>query len=132
MKAQISMEYLAVLGIALLMLLPLGMIVYNHINFSNTEVNNQQARLIAKKIVENAESVYYVGYPTKTTIRAYFPENLVNATIYEKTILFILEDGTYIEENSYVNLTGFLPNTSGTYEVQIQATQDQVNISYIK
>jgi len=133
-KAQVSMEYLAIMGITLMMLLPIGVIVSEYLGFSNEQISMQQANEIARKITDNAETVYFLGYPSKITLKMYFPENIISADVMENGVLLLL-DATGTERDIYqksaVNLTGELPISSGIHYIKIQALQKQVNISTI-
>ncbi len=134
-KAQIAMEYLLILGITLIMLLPIFVIVYTYTTISDDQISQRQALQIARKIVDTAETVYYFGEPTKTTLELEFPSNIKTAVVLPHTVLFVMETpvgDTDIFSDSQINLTGELPQGSGTYKLRIQALSNRVNISIVE
>lgn len=124
------MEYLLVMGYVLLMLVPISLIFYSQSSDMNTQSNQQQAYLIARKIVEKSEAMYYLGEPSQTTLRVYFPENLNNVTIYNGSVVFELIHGATeadIAAHSFtINISGNLSTRPGTHCVQVQAQSSGV------
>ena len=133
-SGQFAMEYLAVLGITLLLIVPIAVIVYTYSSVSNEQIAQQQALQIARKLVDTAEAVYYFGAPTKTTLKLQFPSYIKNATILQNTVLFVMEtargDSDVFAETK-INLSGSLPQSSGLYEIRVEALENGVNISVV-
>ncbi len=133
--AQIAMEYLTVIGISLLILVPLGVIVNDYINYSSERVAEQQVVEISRKIVDTARTVYFFGYPTRLKLKMYFPPGIESAEVIPHGVVFILK--TVNTEHDYyqyseVNLTGNLTTVSGIHYVLVKAMPDYVNISIVK
>jgi len=133
LKAQISMEYLLIMGFVVAAFIPLTMIFYVYTQGSTQEIAAEQLSQIAKDVVDAAESVYYQGTPSQVSMRVYMPSQLQSVTLDGKNI--ILEYQTpqglaEVIETSAVNISGSLPATKGTYTLTIKAWDEYVNVSY--
>ena len=134
MKGQISTEYLIVVGFALLLTIPTVIVFFTESSKNVAEVNTIQAKQIARKIVDNAEEVYYLGAPSTTTIKVIMPQGIQNITIKNRYILITLNGAgqtpNQVLEQSLVNITGNLTPGSGMHTIRIENLGDRVNISY--
>ncbi|MBN2566629.1 hypothetical protein JXB02_00915 [Candidatus Woesearchaeota archaeon] len=132
-RAQISIEYLVIMGFVLLLLLPTVAMFLLGSEEMTDSINVNQASRVAHKIVDAAESVYYYGAPSQTTVRAYFPDNIQAVTIDGTELVFRM--GTTagpsdIVAQGRVNMTGNLTAKKGIYTVKVKAFTSYVNISY--
>ena len=133
MKAQISTEYMMVVGLALLLTLPTVAIFYSQTATNMDQVNSVQAKQISRKIVDNAEKVYYLGQPSTTTLKVLMPTGIQTINITNRAFIITLSNGNTVSdivEISSVNLTGNLNKTSGVQYIRIENIGDRVNISY--
>ena len=131
-NAQVSMEYVIIIGFVLLITIPLIMIFYEHTSNTSYQVITIQVDKIAKKIVDSAESVYYLGEPSKTRIKVYMPENIEQVIIYNKEIVFKVKTRsglTDISQISSVNISGNITITPGIRYINIESKGDHVCIS---
>ncbi|MBI2547735.1 hypothetical protein HYW21_00120 [Candidatus Woesearchaeota archaeon] len=131
-KAQVSMEYLTLMGFTLLLLIPIIYIFSLQSAESSEDVGVAQTSAIGDKIIEAADQVYYLGEPSKTTLKAYFPDAIENVTIVSNALVFTLETRAGISDMvkiSRINLTGSLSPVSGFHEIVIQATENGVTIT---
>ena len=81
-----------------------------------------QAERIVKNIVNNAESVYYFGEPSKVRLTVYFPQKIENVTITNNEINFVVrtKNGlTDVFKESTVNISGNLPTSYGYHDIII-------------
>jgi len=133
-KAQISVEYMMIMGFVAVISIPLIIIYYDYTAASNEEIISRQILNIAQKIVDTSESVYYLGEPSQTTIKAYIPSHISEVIIeQEKEIVFKVRTQTGITDIvqvSSVNITGSLPATQGTYYITVKAEGGKVSVSY--
>jgi len=128
-RGQASTELVLTVGFALLMIIPLAVILYEHGTTTFGEVNNNQAGLIARKVTDTANDVYYLGYPSIVTLKMYFPEHLSAVNITQREIYFTFEDGKVVTSTANANLTGTLRTSSGLRYIKIAAFENYVNIS---
>jgi len=88
---------------------------------------------IAKKIVDAAESVYYLGEPSQTSLRVNIPNNVVSANLSDYEVVFKIKTRAGlvdIVQSSDVNITGSLPTNMSTYLITIKAESNYVNVTY--
>jgi uncharacterized protein (UPF0333 family) len=134
-KAQISVEYVLVVGFALLMIIPVVVVFFKQTNELGDSLSISQAEKIVKRIAETAEVVYYQGEPSQNTLTMYFPERINAIYIGENEISFemLTTAGTNdVFAVSSVNITGFLEPGSGIKKVRIKAYGNYVNITEVR
>ena len=133
-EAQISVEYMFLIGFVTVITIPLIIIYYTFSQESSEEITSSQIMQVAKKVVDAAESVYYLGEPSQTTLKVNIPDNIVLANLsagYEVVFKIKTRSGkSDIVQNSNVNITGSLPTNKGTYTITIKAVSDHVEVSY--
>jgi len=134
LKSQVSVEYMLIIGFATLITIPLIIIYYTFTQESGDEITSVQINQIAKKIVDAAETVYYLGEPSQTTLRVNIPNNVVGTNLSSgKEVVFKIKTRSGqspIVQNSNVNITGSLPINKGTYTITVKAVSDHVEVSY--
>ena len=131
-KSQVSVEYMLIMGFATLMTIPLLLIYYTYTSDSSDSVATSQALQIARKIVDSAESVYYLGKPSQTTIKLNFPDGIVSTNLSNREVVFKmkLQSGVNdIVQVSSVNLSGSLPTSQGIHVITIKAEDNYVQIT---
>ncbi len=132
-EAQISVEYLVIIGFVTIITIPLIIIYYTFTQESNEEIASTQISQIAKKIVDAAESVYYLGEPSQTTLRVNIPNNVLLANLSNYEVVFKVKTRSGVVDvvqSSDVNITGSLPTNKSTYLITIKAESNYVNIAY--
>ena len=133
-KAQISVEYAIIMGFVAVISIPLIIIYYDYTAASNEEIVSRQILNIAQKVVDTAESVYYLGEPSQTTLKVHIPNQVVESTIeQERELVFKIRTKTGITDIvqvSSVNITGSLPTTQGIHYITVKAEGGKVSVSY--
>ena len=131
-KAQVSVEFLMITGFVLVILIPLSVIYYEHLNTMTSEVKGTQLSQLAKDITSKAEEVYYLGPPSKVTINAYIPSGVEEADIYPHEINFKLRTSAGLNDifsTSKVNLTGSINPSEGVHKITIEAKEGYVLVT---
>jgi len=136
-KAQISMEYLLVAGLAFLSVVPLIIVFFNQSQSFNQDVTLAQVDKMMSEIIDAADTVYYQGAPSATTIRVSVPSYVDDITIDGgQSITFEIRRtngaGTFeiSSRASLANLTGTLTHVAGLHSLKIQAINETtVNIT---
>ena len=131
-KAQVSVEYMLVMGFAALMTVPLLLIYYAYSANSSDTVTTGQAMQIARKIVDASESVYYLGKPSQTTLKLNFPDKIQSISLSNKEAVFkvkTINGVTDIVQVSAVNMSGNLPTSQGIHIITVQAVDNYVQIT---
>jgi uncharacterized protein (UPF0333 family) len=133
-EAQISVEYMFIIGFVTVVVVPLIVIYHTFTQESSEEISSSQIIQVAKKVVDAAESVYYLGEPSQTTLKVSIPDNIVSVNLsagYEVVFKMKTKSGkSDIVQNSKVNITGSLPVNEGIYTLTVRAVSDHVEVSY--
>lgn len=90
-KSQYATEYLLVVGIGLLILIPSLALFYNYSLDQTDDAVVERIGTIGRTIVNNAETVFYMGPPSRRTLEENFPNKIHNITINSTN------DGDYYE-----------------------------------
>lgn len=132
-KAQFSMEYLLMMGFALLLLIPTIYLFINESNNIKSDIALSQLNKISLKLSEKSEEVYYQGAPSRTTITANFPYGIKNISIQGKDILFIYEgyenSTLTVLQTCQINVTGNISTKAGVHNILIKSEGEYVSIS---
>lgn len=131
-KAQVSMEYLIIVGFVAAITIPLVLIFNAYSTEMNENIAANQADYIASKIVDAAESVYYLGEYSKVTFRVYMPKKINVITIGNNEVVFYMKklSGTdEIVKYSPVPVNGSISPKSGIYNIVVESKGEYVWIS---
>ena len=132
-NSQVSVEYLMIMGFVTLITIPLIIIYHTFTQESSENINSVQLQQVAKKVVDAAESIYYIGEPSQTTIRVNIPNNVILAKLSDFEVVYRMKTRAGevdIVQSSAVNLTGSLPTNKSTYLITVKAKTDHVEVSY--
>ncbi|MBW3017230.1 hypothetical protein KY316_02565 [Candidatus Woesearchaeota archaeon] len=130
-RAQSSMEYLLLTSFILGVVLVLIVLFQTYSQETLDNIRMTQADQIARKIVDSAEKVYYLGEPSKITIKAHMPSNVKSITIGNNEIFFVLSTSQGDNEIGYVtniNISGSLPVNEGIYEISVESKGSYVEV----
>ncbi|MBW2965908.1 hypothetical protein KY342_02260 [Candidatus Woesearchaeota archaeon] len=131
-KAQVSMEYLLIIGFVAAITIPLILIFNSHSAEINENIIANQADNIASKIVDSAESVYYLGNSSRVTFRVYIPKNIDMITIGNNEVVFFvkkLNGISQVVKYSPVPINGSISSESGVYNIVVESKGDYVWVS---
>jgi len=126
------MEYMIIVGFVAAITVPLIIIFNTHSSEMNEEVIANQADNIASKIVDSAESVYYLGENSKITFRTYIPKKINAINIGNNEVVFLVNKGggiDHVVKYSPVPINGTMSNQAGTYNVVVESKGDYVWVS---
>ncbi len=134
MKAQASVEYLVIIGLALAILVPL--ILYSNQNLLGykEDVKISSAKAAASKIAESANWVYSQGPPARLTINVCIPEG-VEEVLLDSMVLFKLKTSAGIVDiysDTIPMLNGSVPTNNGCYFIALIADKYSVNITVVE
>ena len=101
-----------IVAVALLTILPMVYLFYSYSQNSAEGINLARLNKFSRSLINNAESVYYLGEANRITIEESMPDYVKNMTIksdetehiYE--LIFILGDDSEVAFSSNVNITG--------------------------
>jgi uncharacterized protein (UPF0333 family) len=130
-KLQAAFEYLVIVSIVLVFMIPIWAYVTSTQRNTSTELALTYAKNTANQIADASNLVYSQGPPAKIRINVYVPYGVDNITILNSTIRFRLnvDSGTTdIFAFSTAQLNGTLPKKQGYYWIEVEATDDVVRI----
>ena len=131
-KAQISMEYLIIVGFVAAITVPLILIFTTHSSEMTEQIIANQADTIASKIVESAESVYYLGESSRMTLRVNMPKSISSILIGNNEVVFFvnkLNGVDQIVKYCPVPINGTIPSEAGIRNIVIESKGDSVWVS---
>ncbi len=122
-RGQAAIEYMAVIGFVSFAVVLLVTVSYFYQRDVTNQVTLNQVDHLAKEIIDAAESVYFLGEPSKTTIKANIPDKVESITISNKSLTFRIKIGqgpTDISYMSSVNLTGSIDTFEGRHTITLE------------
>lgn len=135
-RGQVSIEFMAIIGFITFIALTMLVISQFYQREVATQVDTNQIDHLARKIVESAESVYYLGEPSKTTIIGNMPDHVDAIEINTNSINFKVDVGgghtSDIAYTSNVNLTGSISPTAGLKKISIEAKCGDLTGCYVQ
>jgi len=134
-KAQSAMEYYTIVVIALMILLPLSIYVYQLLSQYGDDTKISLAKDAVNELGETADWVFSQGPPARYTFRSfYIPGGIEETSLDNNMILFKLRTSSGITEifyNTLAPLDGSIPTESGYYPIAIIAHDNNVTIKVI-
>jgi len=133
MKSQLSVEYLIIIAIALVILIPIILYGNELLLGYKDDTKISLARNTVEKIGKNVDWVYSQGEPAQHSIDVYIPEGIEQINLENKIILFKIKTRAGISDifyTSVANLNGSIPMQNGYYKLSLRAHQNFVNISW--
>jgi uncharacterized protein (UPF0333 family) len=130
-KGQVAAEYVIIVGFSLLALIGILIAYGTYKGPMEDKAGASQALQIARKIVDASESVYYLGPPSKTTLKVFIPVNMKRITFSGNEVIIdvtIAGQQSEIVQQGVVNMTGNI-TVSGIEYITITAQDDGVLIS---
>ncbi len=125
-KGQSGLEYMIIVIIAMLLITPVILKGTSMLTDLKSEVNVMTAKEAVNEISDAVESVFAQGEPAKITVNSEFPENINLTYIGSQEIMIRLNaygGVTDIVNRFDFNVTGYLPQNNGRYDITIQAVK---------
>ncbi len=122
-----------IVGFVAVLTIPLLLVYYTYATDTSDQIRAEQISHVAKKIADAADSVYYLGEPSQTTIKVYIPSRIAEASVNGREVVFRIKTGTSVSDIvqlSSADMTGTLPASQGLYHIRIRAVENGVEISY--
>ncbi len=117
------MEYLIIIGFVAIITIPLVIIFQQHSKQTSEEISSTEIYQISKRISDAAETVYYLGKPSKTTMKVYFPPGINSVSILNHEIVFTMaiQGGeNEIVIYSPVNVSGNVTTHQGIHYLSVE------------
>ncbi|MBW2990496.1 hypothetical protein KY348_02195 [Candidatus Woesearchaeota archaeon] len=88
-KGQGAFEYVLVVAIAMVLIVPGAMLFYNYSVRSSDELTRSQINMLGNEIMDGVEKVYYIGENTWVTLETTVPDNVRNIYVLNNYELVI-------------------------------------------
>ena len=126
------MEYLTIVGFVMVLLIPLLVMFYNFRSESSDTIVSNQINQVGKKMTDTAETIYFLGEPSKTVIKTYIPAKVKSITIGNNELVFNISTRAGTDQMvffSSVNITGTVSITEGQHNIRIESKGAYVEIA---
>ncbi len=133
-KGQISTEYVIVLAFVLFLIAGLLGIAFFYASEIKDALRLNQLERFAKKVTTTAESVFYAGEPSKTSITAYLPDGVYAVDVSPYDLIFTVSTRSGVAKIAYtssVALTGNISAGGGVKKIVISALPTRVNVTSV-
>ena len=140
-SGQSSLEYLLIVALTFVIILPTTYLFYNYSKESSQEIADAQITKLGRSVIDAAESIFYSGKGSKTVLELIIPDNAKSALIIDGRELVINMTTSFgvseVVFFSSVNITGASPDcsanvctlpafsSSGLKKVKIEAISEQ-------
>ena len=134
-KAQTAMEYYTIVAVALVILLPLSVYVYQLLYQYGDDTKISLANDAVNELGETADWVFSQGPPARYTFQSfYIPEGIESIDLDNNMILFEVKTSAGVSDiyyNTIAPLGGSIPSKSGYYSIAVIAYDDNVTIEVV-
>jgi uncharacterized protein (UPF0333 family) len=131
-RGQISTEYMLVISFVIFIVLTALGIAFSYSSEIGDVIKLNQIESFSQKVVSQAESVYYAGEPSRTSVKAYLPDGINEIRILDYYIVFNVSTSSGNTETAFksnVNITGSIRTNSGLRVIYLNATSNGVIVS---
>lgn len=119
MRGQVSVEYVMIVGISLVILIPAIIAGISTTQLYQQKVTERQLERTAFDITNIADQLAFEGPPAKRTLRTYFPNGLEQVQTDNNTIVFTYRAGEgtrqVVLSTTYANLSWNATNIGQGY-----------------
>ncbi|MBU0953194.1 MAG: hypothetical protein KKA90_02095 [Nanoarchaeota archaeon] len=135
MRGQVAVEYLIIVGLVLMFLLPIWSYTTTVQQVSNEQLALAYADTTVNRIVDAVNIVAGQGPPARINVMVQIPNGVISTNLSGKTAQIRVRVGTGstdVVAVANVNMTGIIPLESGTYTLQIDALMNGANITVVE
>jgi hypothetical protein len=132
MKAQVSVEFMIIFGIALGFAIPVWIYVYSMQQSAGEELSISYAKNAASQIASASDLVYTQGPPAKVRLNVYIPSKTEVINITGKEIIFRMASSAGFSDVfsiSLAELNGTLSISEGMRWISVESKGDFVQIT---
>ena len=121
-----------VVGFSFLIMIPIIILFYSESAHLEDEIIAAQAQRVMNELIDAIDTVYYLGAPSKQTIKLYFPKKIEQVTVHDDAITFRIDSslgGSYdLTGYAGTNMTGTIDKYSGIHLITVIAGNSSVTI----
>lgn len=131
-QAQSGIEYLMIIGFVTLAVSVVLLLAYFYIGISKDRIRDNQIEVLANKIINSAESVFFAGEPSQATVTIYMPGNVNKIEFLDKDLIITFSTSSGTSKRAFssrVELSGNINPTEGYKKLLIKAEADKVSVT---
>ena len=132
MKGQTAFEYAIVVSLAIIILLPLWINIYNTLGATKIELQSSYSAHAVSKLKTAADAVYLQGRPAKFTLIINLPEGVDSVSISNHEISIRMSSAAGTSDMIAMTLgevEGSISPNPGAHRVSVEALNGKVNIT---
>ncbi len=131
-KAQVGVEYMIIVGFVTFAIMSILVLAMSYSGQVKDKVKLNQVESFANQLLNSAESVFFAGEPSKTTISLYLPDgvkeiNITSSYIFISVLTSSGENKRIFK--SKVPIQGTISTGEGIKKLTLEATNDYLLIS---
>ena len=126
-RAQVSLEYAAVVALVLAASVPVWMLVQDRLDWARYELDTSLAQQAAGEVVRAADWAAVSGYPARRMVEISLPSSTENLTVDGREIVITYRGPAGLSQAydvSLANLSGSIPALGGKFDVVVGAVED--------
>ena len=130
-KAQTGIEYMIIVGFVTLAIMSILVLAIFYSGQVRDSIKLNHVENFAVQLINSAESVFFAGEPSKTTVRLYLPEGVKNIDINSDYISIDVAVSSGLNRrvfNSRVALQGNVSSAEGMKKITLDAKENYVLI----
>ena len=130
MKAQVATEFLVIVSVSLIILIP---IIYFAFFYAFESTTSSEVQRTANNIADTADYIYSLGNGSQATIQVSIPQGVINSSVTNKTISFKIGNRAGISDVIAVtkaNVVGTVPSSVGIYKIKLQNLNGLIIINW--
>ena len=131
-KAQTGIEYMIIVGFVTFAIISIFVLAIFYSGQIRDSIKLNYVENFAVQLISSAESVFFAGEPSKTTLRLYLPEGVQNIEINSNYIMIDVMVSSGLNKrvfNSRVPLQGNVAFAEGTKKITLEAKETYVLVS---
>jgi uncharacterized protein (UPF0333 family) len=132
MRAQAAMEYLSIIGIVLVFVIPIWAYLITLEQATSSEFSLSYSKNAARQIADASSLVYSQGPPAKISFQIYVPAGVENILIDNRSVVFNVSLGpafTDVFATSTATMNGTLQSNEGYYTIEVISVNSLVQIN---
>lgn len=131
-RAQAGVEYMIVIGFVTLAILTILLLANTYSGLIKDRLKINQLETFSVQLVNHAESVFFSGEPSITTVSLYLPAGVQDITVNSDAIISTISTSTGTNIRSFssrVPLQGTIRIGEGVHSIKLEAKSDYVLIT---
>lgn len=132
-RAQISMEYLVVIGFSMLLVAPMIVVFYQQSGELQEEIAAAQLQNVADELLFASEEVYFMGSPSQQYVTLAFPPQIRSLDCANDTVevSYVLSESVvhyYARSDIGLNISCNVSLAQGAHYIKVQALSNGIRI----